>query len=48
MIATKKQQAPSAYAEQKFHQLPTGTQTWPGLTLHQIAQGQGADQLSFS
>lgn len=48
MIATKKQQALTAYTEQKFHQLPTGPQTRPVFTLHQIPQGQAADQLSFN
>lgn len=48
VAATKNQQAPTSHAEQKFHQLPTRLQTWPVLTLHQIPQGQPADQLSFS
>lgn len=36
MTAPRKQQLPTAYAEQKFYQLPIRPQTQPVLTLHQI------------
>lgn len=46
--ATAQQGAPTAHAEQKAHQLPSGPQTWPVLTLNQVPQGQPPDRLSFS